>query len=930
MKPLRYLAHLIVLAAFTHQTLAGACDPVTSTSLEAGAFAVLEDGTVSIGSSGDSKTCQVTFSGSSTVNVGSSNLYQGDPTKTDCGLTASDTTLDPLTLPTFLTTSSSAIFRYKNDGDTFQYPSNWYRYNSSQKLFCVNGSSPCTTDIGYNTADSDLGNFLLSIQKSGNTYTATFDNRSGSEWQEIEGGTGSKGEMYFNYYVDPDPTIPELPYRISYLNISNTDVVYFEPGTYYIDKMVLTDRVTIKVAMTETNGDKAGDGSGVVKLHLYDGTSFKGNGSCINVAGCENGNASARDTTQYPERLQIWVHNGDLTINDQAQIAAGIYVANGTLEIKANSQTAFIGEALAANIQVGNSSGVEYAYQDTGMFTELYTAAAVDVTPNDGIYSLAAPAVTSSANYGDLTYIPYQTDDTSDAVTGGSGITGHLMAFKLTTSGTSSTATWDANNKMTTSLREERLWSTDASGTLVKFKNLDVAAFGALSTLSTTQIKSYTITPGYADGTYLGNRDSSAWIGAPYTTQPVILDDLVIFQTDDGFIYAVDRSDDVNTGGQLKWGFMPRPLVTDLDDYTTFYTQHTMEGQIATIGDNIIVGSAKGGAMHYALKLTSAGDLDSVLWVEESSGDNPHRPVTFTSNNKQYAMYITNNTDLVVRELTSGSSKTVYDLSSKTSKVTTAPLAYQYFAVSGSSNLENLEVSFGDNQGNVYSAVLIDSGSMKGSLSWKLTGNIGTSSTVQKNVLWLQSATLRGEDYMVAQTTERLKVFRLPASETSWRPDWISMIGESGSWNDAGTTYTKETDHSSNYEHIQLLESDVTITDQVEIAASVIFLPLQRDTEASCDAYYYLYSLDTGLFPTNVLHRNASVDGSNVKIGTGKAFTPAVISIGGTPTLQGHSEENTSQSTTTGETITNLGLDNPFTFTTGDQGWSGWRELLDE
>jgi hypothetical protein len=504
------------------------------------------------------------------------------------------------------------------------------------------------------------------------------------------------------------------------------------------------------------------------------------------------------------------------------------------------------------------------------------------------------------------------------------------MAFKLTTSGTSSTATWDANNKMTTSLREERLWSTDASGTLVKFKNLDDAAFGTLGTLSTAQIKSYTITPDYAGGTYLGNRDSSAWIGAPYITQPVILDDLVIFQTDDGFIYAVDRSDDVNTGGQLKWGFMPRPLVTDLDDYTTFYTQHTMEGQIATIGDNIIVGSAKGGAMHYALKLTSAGDLDSVLWVEESSGDNPHRPVTFTSNNKQYAMYITNNTDLVVRELTSGSSKTVYDLSSKTSKATTAPLAYQYFAVSGSSNLENLEVSFGDNQGNVYSAVLIDSGSMKGSLSWKLIGNIGTSSTVQKNVLWLQSATLRGEDYMVAQTTERLKVFRLPASETSWRPDWISMIGESGSWNDAGTTYTKETDHSSNYEHIQLLESDVTITDQVEIAASVIFLPLQRDTEASCDAYYYLYSLDTGLFPTNVLHRNASVDGSNVKIGTGKAFTPAVISIGGTPTLQGHSEENTSQSTTTGETITNLGLDNPFTFTTGDQGWSGWRELLDE
>ncbi|MDO6804180.1 hypothetical protein Q4595_17165, partial [Wenyingzhuangia sp. 1_MG-2023] len=68
MKSLQYLAHLCVLASFTHQSLAGACYPTTSTSVGGAAFSVLEDGTFSIGSEGDSKTCQVTFSGSYNVN----------------------------------------------------------------------------------------------------------------------------------------------------------------------------------------------------------------------------------------------------------------------------------------------------------------------------------------------------------------------------------------------------------------------------------------------------------------------------------------------------------------------------------------------------------------------------------------------------------------------------------------------------------------------------------------------------------------------------------------------------------------------------------------------------------------------------------------------------------------------------------------------
>jgi hypothetical protein len=83
-----------------------------------GVFAVLEGGQFEIndgnpgGFSARNDVCKVNFKGSSTINVGLSGYYP--PKKSDCGLTASDTTVDKLPLPTFQRLWTSRDIRIKN------------------------------------------------------------------------------------------------------------------------------------------------------------------------------------------------------------------------------------------------------------------------------------------------------------------------------------------------------------------------------------------------------------------------------------------------------------------------------------------------------------------------------------------------------------------------------------------------------------------------------------------------------------------------------------------------------------------------------------------------------------------------------------------------------------------------------------------------
>lgn len=954
-KQIMYKATAFLMAVvFPLQVLAGACDTLVATSgLAPGALGVLKDGTIKVQANGESN-CAILFGGNSTVINAQTGNYttRGTGCSTSSGGKVAETGEYLNALPTMSYTGPSANaakVTYANSGQVIKFTSSSVDHeyalkdssSSASYRWCKNNTgNGCNNN---NSSESDYIKYTSHLQSGwgafpyyGNSTLNLVNSTITSQFMQLTAKTKDKQDLYGYELVDVNTgnevyfkyNSADGAYKITKLRLSaDNATVTFEPGTYYIGTLETTSKFVIKVASS------GGDGTGKVKLYVNNMSMNNLNGSCINVSSCpSSGVLNTTVDAENPERLYIYVLSGDFTLNDRVSMAAGIYVQNGTLTMGNNNAT-FIGEALAKNISLQNggssSDPMDIIYKDTGIFASLYasTGATTEVIKK-GTYSLAAPAVPRETTSGNLVYVPYQTDYyLQDDGVSYSYYGGHLMAFKLKGDGTTeTTAQWDAGTLMTVAQRTDRLYTTNSSGTLTKFALLGAdTAFNSTSP-TPAEIINYTLNPSYT-AIFRGKRDPNTMIGRPYSTQPVIAENLgqVMFHTDDGFLYSVD-----STTGELKWGFMPRALLGSLKDYASFYKSHAMEGQIAvqeytSSGTKYayVVGSAKGGSIHYALKASSSGLVER-LWVDETTGTVPHRPVIFLVGSTYYALYLTGTNTVNIRALTSGATAKQHTLATGT--LTAAPIVLESFDTSGKTRVQNLTMYVGDADGNVYEYKIASGGSLISSLTKVTVGNMGTTSTVADPVKYLQTATLGGYDYVTAQTTTRLKTFRLPNSST-WASRWISRVGESGYWSDAGT-YTKETVFTPKSEHIQKLPTLATITDQVEIAESVVFLPVQVEetsgTEQVCNAYYYLYRLDKGYFPYNTLHTKTPVT-DNVLVGTGKAYKPSITIIGGEVTLEGHSEKNKDNAG-----VTNLGLDDPFSFTKGENGISGWRELLDE
>ena len=888
--------------------LAGLVAAGCGSSLTPGVFATFSGGEIDLGSS-SADYCKMTISGSSSIN---SSTYV-HASKSDCGVTTSGEGVDTLSLPTFLASTSSVDVTIQNSayikiGTT--------AYQPSGTSWCKNGNSS-------NCYSGSAGITLPSINSTTQPYVL-FNNASANQFDEITSEV-SNYPLYFKYSSSGSP------YRINSITLKNSSTLILEPGTYYITQLISSGTFYIKVNTTDSSGNALGDGSGTVKLYLYNSpeTTFQnGNSSCINIQNCGSTITSA--DSEYPERLQIWVYKNDLKLpysQGSIQVAASIYVADGDLIFNTNSGSAFIGEAVAENVSVYNEPAY-FIYKDTGAFASLYSSTS---SYQEGEYSLAASATPSSASTGDLVYIPYQTDYYEQSDGSYSYISGHLKAFAYQSDGTtSSTASWDADDEMTVADRTAKLWSTDSSGNLLLFSALDDSAFSLASgsALSVATIKAYTLDPAYNSEAYLGYRDPDGLIGRPYTSRPVIMGAIVLFQTDDGFLYAVDAE-----SGALRWGYMPRPLVAGLQNYSSFYTTHPMEGQIAiltaddTSTEGYIVGSANGGALHYALQVDEDGNLVDQLWLDETAGSNPHKPLVFSAGTKNWAVYVGASDEVVARTLDSSYTEKRFDVSKyldTDARLTATPMGLGEYSVSGSSSQLDLTLFVGDSAGDIYYGSLVSSNSMVSSFKLTALGNIGTSTGVTDEVLFLEHATRNGVGYVTAQSSSRLKTFRYPEDDAAWFQNWTSYTGGSGYWDDTGKTYTAETVFTPNTEHVQKLPSSgATITDKVTIAAGVVFLPVKVETDDSCEAWYYLYQLADGYFPDNTLYFTSSVT-DNVLIGTGSAYTPSITVLNGSVVLEGNSEQNSSDGTVT------QGLDDPFTFTSGPGGRSGWRELRNE
>jgi len=502
--------------------------------------------------------------------------------------------------------------------------------NAKAGTLCNNHSASPATPMSA-TGTPATAQTLPSFQYNANSYAVSYSNSSqislGGNNYNVNGGTQTINSNGRAFSVGPQGTplaVPSASYsdwgtlsaqngtslalqgnaagvNINTLSLSgcNGAGVSFGAGNYFIQNF------SAQAGCNVTLSD-----SGPVNLYILNGFTVNGGTSCYNFVNCNNV-ALSNLAAQNAKNLKIWVYNGNMSFQNGVQMAASLYVQNGSVSMSQGGNFAFVGEMVAQNITFQNNSSTYFYYSPTGSFGGAQTTA----NYRAGNYALAPAAIPPMAKTGDFAYLAEQQDLDSS---GAPGISGHLYAVPLGADGSASASpSWDAASLMTVAQRQTSVMTQNASGGLVPLINADAAAFGASSANYANLIQA-TLNPDYQSGAWLFGRSATSLMGRPWRTAPVISGSLVVIGDDDGMLYGFDK-----TTGALVWAFFPRENLPATAAPGVLMNSHPW-GQIAAYsqgGVNYITATGMQGALHLALATTpSTGALTAVAWKDYQSG----------------------------------------------------------------------------------------------------------------------------------------------------------------------------------------------------------------------------------------------------------------------------------------------------------------------
>lgn len=904
------LAALLPAAALA---TALSCGPTGGT----GVFNVFENGKVSLNHTYThaTSTCNITFgAGTDKMNVTAPNFYspqQPNQPQTRCNVTPSDQTLSKLTLPPQPS--------YPSEPDIAISNANWNNDQLSDG-FSINGTAykKCTLPNGsgwiLNSANcSGNPTFITHLKNAQNADVLRLPTINTTEYFTVVGplksltGSGIRADI-------------EHGVVIGSINVTNQSRLRLQ-GDLKVQSITLADTYRLEVASQLSTG--------ISKARLYTNTFTisNGNGGCINFNGdCQNPNLSSTNapsifTAQQPERLSIYVYSGHFAIPDHVKMAAAVYVHNGNLTFTANGGNLFVGEAVANNISTANNAYL--AYRNTNEFADLIGGnAASGAAVITGAYSPARPALPTVARTGDLAFMVYQTDRKASAESP-QHHSGTLKAFALNANGTTATtATWDANARAAdnggATHRATRLHTNSApdAGNTGTFSLISNAA--DLDELARNRLING---PGASLST-----DWTGFYGKPHSTAPLIVGDLVLFATSDGLLYALDKA-----SGDLQWGWMPHVLlneVSTLEKYRSFLEGEPKPGQLSSVvieGTPYVLGSVLGGRLHYSLKLTSAGALDRVVWLDhQTSGAAPtHRveaPVIATTR----ALYLGTGNSLKVRPISATSAPSVnLNLSgfSATSAPTLIPRAH------GSHTL-----FLGDSLGRVHQATLSSSGTLGNNPWTTLTPPNQTQALLAGEPVRYVVYTRTSEaEYLTLQSDQRITTLKAFVStqgnnsNTTWRELWTSTRSDSKQWRWSGTNHSTRTEVTGTEKIIPSLPAEARLSDRSSTVAGFILSPVTLPSESGCqgEARLYKFSLDPEVALYKVFYNGSELSSHFVSLGSGEALQAQPMLLNGTLMAQGHSPQNTGGAE---------GLDNLLSFRpippNSGPGRRGWREII--
>jgi len=366
---------------------------------------------------------------------------------------------------------------------------------------------------------------------------------------------------------------------------------------------------------------------------------------------------------------------------------------------------------------------------------------------------------------------------------------------------------------------------------------------------------------------------------------------LLTFTSNDGFVYAVDA-----TKGLLVWGWMPPVLLPGLQNYTQFESQQSLDGGY-TLADAVdtatspqaadwatyVVGTAQGGAYHYALKLSSNTAASSPsppvpvaqTWgISVPGGSSPQMqaPLIVTLGGMQYAVFVVNTTT------GSGSSavttSTLYEVNVATGQpasgtVLSAPLNL------GSQVVVNSALSYdsasqtlwlGDNQGGIWALNLSGSAA----LDVPSLQNYGTTAPAAA-INYLGYSIVNGQPYVWAASQSQITVFALSGANS--RIIWSSN-------NQTGSQYTNGSLQTVSSNVVMPLQPNGQISATPAIISGVLAVPVYVPPSAtSCglgNGYDDLFDFATGGAPkAPITFKNMVVTTGVLNLGPGVPLTPS-------------------------------------------------------
>ena len=195
----------------------------------------------------------------------------------------------------------------------------------------------------------------------------------------------------------------------------------------------------------------------------------------------------------------------------------------------------------------------------------------------------------------------------------------------------------------------------------------------------------------------------------------------VLFTSNDGILYGINA-----TTGVMDWGWMPRPFLQYIKNYNNFQSGQYFDGQFTTTDAvntasnpgasnwaTYVVGTAQGGAYHYALKLglNGSGELTPVAqsWgIATPGGSSPQMqaPLIVTTGGMQYAVFLVNTTSTNAKGQSTTTS-TLYEINVATGQPSsgTAVSGALPFVASSAMDYESTTGTLwiGDTQGNIWS-----------------------------------------------------------------------------------------------------------------------------------------------------------------------------------------------------------------------------------